>query len=360
MKIVFILPGWPRKPGGGYRIVYKYANEMASRDHEVTIIHPHNMPNNPVEQKNYCLKLRPKLGRIRNKIFPPHTISWEWIDPRVKLLYVPTIDEKYIPNADAVIATAWRTAEYVEKYSLLKGEKFYLIQHYEIWSGPKERVDATWKSNLHKIVISIWLKELAEKIGAKDVFHIPNAIDHTLFRLIHPIDKRPQRINMMFSETELKGSRDGIKALSIVKKQFPEVSVVFFGVGHRSNKIPSWIEYVRNPAQQYLVEEIYNGSSIYLCPSWTEGWHLPPAEAMSCGCAVVSTDIGGVRDYAINGETSLLSPPHEPEKLAKNIIKLLSNDDIRVRLAKQGRENILKFKWDRSANMLEDFLKRYV
>lgn len=360
MKIVFVLPGWPRTPGGGYRIVYKYANELVSRQHEVIVVHPHYMPNSPVQQINFYKKIRRKLGRIRNKIFPPRTISWEWIDPRVKLLYVPTLDERHIPNADVVIATAWQTAEYVEKYPSPKGEKFYFIQHYEVWSGPKERVDATWKSNLHKIVISKWLYDLAKQMGINEVIHIPNAIDHTFFRLINPIDKRLPRISMMFSETEWKGSKDGIQALSIVKKYFPEVSGVFFGLGSRSSIIPSWVEYVRNPAQEYLIEKIYNNSSIYLCPSWTEGWHLPPAEAMSCGCAVVSTDIGGVRDYAIDEDTALLSPPHEPEKLAKNIIKLLSDNNLRIQIAERGRQNILKFTWEQSANMLEGFLKKYV
>ena len=360
MKITFILPGYGNKPIGGFRVVYEYSNQFVSQHHEVSVVHALEMPKSYIPSTNFYKKIKHIGVTMYRRLFTSRNISWQWIDPRINLLYVPTPDTKFIPDADAVIATMWGTAEYVKDYPFTKGEKFYLIQHYETWNGPKERVDATWKSNLHKIVIAKWLYDLAKQMGIDDVIHIPNAIDHTFFRLINPIDKRLQRISMMFSETEWKGSKDGIKALSIVKKQFPEVSVVFFGVGPRSNKIPSWIEYVRNPAQQYLVEEIYNGSSIYLCPSWAEGWGLPAAEAMACGCAIVSADNGGVRDYAIDGETALLSPPHNFEKLAQNIIQLLNNDNIRIRLAERGRENILNFTWERSANMFDNFIKQNI
>ena len=114
---------------------------------------------------------------------------------------------------------------------------------------------------------------------------------------------------MLYSETQVKGSHDGIRALEMAKRQAPQLAAVLFGVSARPKNLPPWIEYFSQPGIEELVGDIYNGSSIYLCPSWTEGWHLPPAEAMACGCAVVSTDIGGVRDYAEHGVTALLSPP---------------------------------------------------
>lgn len=360
MKITFILPGYGRKPIGGYRVVYEYANQFVSRGHEVSVVHPIYLLNSFKPKMSLYKNLRNKAAQVRDRLIPPHTVKWQYVDPRVNLSYVPTPDAKYVPDADAVIATAWQTAEYVEKYPLTKGEKFYLIQHYEIWSGPKKRVDATWKSNLHKIVIAKWLYKLAKQMGIDDVIHIPNAIDHKKFRLVNSIKNRKQRISMLFSTTELKGSKDGIKALLIAKEVFPELSAVLFGVGPRSKIIPQWIEYVQNPSQDYLVKNIYNGSSMYLCSSWMEGWHLPPAEAMACGCAVVSTDIGGVRDYAIDGETALLSPPRNPEKLAENIIKLIKDDNLRIQIAKRGRSNILNFTWEHSAAMFENFLKDHL
>lgn len=162
---------------------------------------------------------------------------------------------------------------------------------------------------------------------------------------------------MMYSENQAKGSHDGIRALELAKKEVPQLRAVLFGVSPRPKSLPQWIEYFYQPAIDELVGEIYNGSSIYLCPSWNEGWHLPPAEAMACGCAVVSTDIGGVRDYAQHGVTALLCPPKNSGALAEDIIILLKDDELRIRIAKAGYERIQQFTWERSTDLLEEFLK---
>lgn len=364
MKITFILPGYPWRPVGGFRVVYEYANYLVARGHEVTVIHPRRLPNwNPPPPPNFYRWLRRKAGHLhshlRDLVLRPK-VEWQPVDPKVKLFYVPTLDTRYISDADAVVATAWHTAEYVETYPPTKGEKFYLIQHYETWDGPKERVDATWKSSLHKIVIAKWLLALAEELGVQDVVYIPNAIDHKVFRLTRPIDDRPQQISMMFSQAEWKGPADGLRALSIIHKQFPEASAVLFGVGRRPSALPQWIQYVQNPPQDVLVNDIYNRSSIFLCPSWLEGWGLPGAEAMACGCALVSTDNGGVLDYAEHEKTALLSPPKNPEALAKNLLRVLEDDNLRIQLARAGHERIKEFTWDRSTDLLEQFLRQHV
>jgi len=116
------------------------------------------------------------------------------------------------------------------------------------------------------------------------------------------------------------------------------------------------MEYQQNPPHGRLVEDIYNGSSIFLCASLSEGWGLPPAEAMSCGCAAVSTDNGGVRDYAIHGETALLSPPEDPQVLADNLNRVLNDGTLRTKLARQGNEYIQEFNWNRAVQAMADFI----
>ena len=46
-----------------------------------------------------------------------------------------------------------------------------------------------------------------------------------------------------------------------------------------------------------------------------------------------------------DGETGLLSPVFDYKALAENIIKLISYNELRIRLAKNGNENIKKFNW---------------
>jgi len=362
MKITFVLPGYPWKPVGGYRVVYEYANHLVARGHDVTVVHPRQLPNwNPSATPNTYFWLRRKAGQLRNFVFRPK-VTWQPINRRVRMLYVPDPTPRHIPDADAVFATWWATAELVMDYPSSKGKKFYLIQHYEIWGGPKERVDATWRMPFKKVVIAKWLYEKGLELGVPEdeMIHIPNGINHKIFRLEIPIEDRPPRVVMMFSPAEWKGGRDGIEALELAKKEVPHLQAVLFGTSRRPNWLPSWIEYKRNPKMATLVSEIYNRSAIYLCPSWTEGWGLPSAEAMACGCAVVSTDTGGVRDYAVHEETALLSPPKDPGALARNLVRLLKDDDLRIQLARAGHEKIQEFTWERSTKLLEKFLLQHV
>ena len=127
--------------------------------------------------------------------------------------------------------------------------------------------------------------------------YIPNAIDHERYRITQPIEGRRRQISMLFSTTQIKGAADGLKALSIVREKYPDLKVMLFGVSRPQSWIPDWAEYHRNPPQEFLINEIYNKSCIYLAPSWTEGSPLPPAEAACCGCALVATEIGGFKEY---------------------------------------------------------------
>jgi L-malate glycosyltransferase len=351
LKITFILNGYYLKPGGGTRAVYVFANKLAARGHEVSVIHPRYL-------KNSCVKESRMISRIKfaiKKLYSPKKRAWQAIDPRVKMLHVDEPTSHNIPDADAVFATAWETAEYVNEYPGSKGRKFYLIQHYETWSGEKELVDATWRLPLIKIVIAKWLYEKGLELGAEknEIVYIPYGVDHEIFRMTKEIEARPRRISMMYHTADWKGSADGIEAIRIAKEAFPDITAVFFSIFDKPADLPGWIDFHKNPKPEDLIENIYNGSSIFISPSWTEGSPFPPREAMTCGCALVSTDCTGMDEYAIDGVNSLLSPIKDPKAMANNIIRLLRDDGLRIKLAKAGNEKMKEFKWEKAAERLE-------
>lgn len=361
MRIAFILQGYPWTPTGGARVVYEYANQLVARGHEVTVVHPRRLPNwsSPPPGGLYR-RLRRMAGHLRNLILAPR-VEWQPIDNRVRMQYVPEALPRHVPDGDAVVATWWPTAELVLQYPPSKGHKFYLIQHYETWDGAQERLEATWQAPLSKVVISSWLYDKGLELGVlpEEMTYIPNGIDHARFRLLRPIETRPRRIVMMHSRQEWKGSRDGVDALELARREFPTLRAVLFGTRRRPQWLPGWIDYSLNPPQRVLIEGLYNGSSVCLCPSWKEGWCLPPMEAMACGCAVVATDNGGIREYAKDEVTALLSPPKYPEALAKNLLRLLQDEGLRIRLAEAGHQRIQEFSWARSADLLERVLRQH-
>lgn len=360
MRISFVLQGYPWTPTGGARVVYEYANQLVARGHEVTVVHPRWLPNwSPRPPASLHRRLVRKAGQLRNMVLTPR-VDWQPVDGRVRMLYVREPLPRCVPDGDAVFATWWPTAELVLRYPPKKGRKFYLIQHYETWIGEEQRVRATWRAPLHKVVISRWLYAQGVELGvlSDEMTYIPNGISHTRYRLLRPIKTRPPRVVMMYSEQEWKGGRDGVDALELTRRRFPKLQAALFGTRRRPRWLPGWIEYFANPPQTMLVEDLYNGSSVYLCPSWKEGWCLPPMEAMACGCAVVSTDNGGIREYAEHEMTALLSSPKEPESLAENLLRVLQDDRARIQLAQLGRERIRELSWARSTDSLEQVLRR--
>jgi len=98
--------------------------------------------------------------------------------------------------------------------------------------------------------------------------------------------------------------------------------------------------------------DFYNSLSVFVLPSRYEGWGLPAAEAMACGAAVVCADNGGSRDFAIDGETALIVPPHQPQALADAICRLLDDDNLRKRLADAGKARAQVMSLKASASML--------
>src|ERR1051326_3008944 len=124
------MPGYMWGPSGGYRVVYEYANQLVARGHQVSVVHPRRLAWPQVSRPTLRQHVRKLRFALRELISIP-TIDWHVMDPRVQLLYLPNLRNRYIPDGDVVFATAWNTGKPVMRCSATKGRKSYLIQHYE-------------------------------------------------------------------------------------------------------------------------------------------------------------------------------------------------------------------------------------
>jgi glycosyltransferase involved in cell wall biosynthesis len=356
MRIAFLVPGFAREPVGGIRVVYALANGLSRRGHRVTVLHE-ALFRHPVLRRTGApprRQLEELVSGVRDVARGhPASVRWQDVDPAVDLRYVARATRQDFPTGDAVVATAWQTAELVAKLPAEKGRGCYLIQGLETWSGGARRVDATWRLPLRKLFIAQWLFDRGQVMQLDDSYRVPAAIDMNRFRSTVPIAARPKRVAMLYNTASGKGGADGISALGIARREIPDLEAVLFGVSGRPSGLPEWIEYVQNPTPAQLVENIYNGSALYLCPSHSEGWHLPPAEAMACGCAVVSTDISGVGEYAEHQRTAILSAVGDVEALGSSMVALLQNEPERCRIARAGTSRIGHCSWERSAAAFE-------
>lgn len=97
-------------------------------------------------------------------------------------------------------------------------------------------------------------------------------------------------------------------------------------------------EEVRFLGKQEAVEELLAISDLFLMPSGSESFGLAALEAMACQVPVISSNVGGLPEVNIQGETGFLSEIGNVQEMAQNAIALLTNEAMLHRF----RENALR------------------
>ena len=91
----------------------------------------------------------------------------------------------------------------------------------------------------------------------------------------------------------------------------------------------------------------YERAAVVVVPSRREGYGIVAREAMAYGRPVVATDVGGLPDAVVHGETGLLVPPRDPQALRAALERLLGDAELRRRLGVAARERARReFSWE--------------
>jgi glycosyltransferase involved in cell wall biosynthesis len=99
---------------------------------------------------------------------------------------------------------------------------------------------------------------------------------------------------------------------------------------------------------------------LHVLTSSKEGWGISNLEAAACGTPSVASDVPGLRDSVLHGETGLLVPNGDVPALAKAIGGLVRDPSARERLGKQARAFAERFSWDGAADGVEAVLREVV
>jgi glycosyltransferase involved in cell wall biosynthesis len=348
MKITFILSQYKRISGGN-RILFEYANRLKTMGHLVRLF----VVAKPARW--YRIDHWPRIFNKKVTVLAPETI--DWVDNKVPIELLSVNHESLLPNSDILLATAWQTANFSASLPESKGKKFYFVQHHEsLWTRYKNKARKTYKLPFSKIVVSTWLKDILSDQYQEDAEVLINPVNKDIFSPTNEVRKTTNRVCLLHHDYDWKGFKDGIKAVKKVRAQNKNIELVVFG---EKIQDPTLLyqdagfsfEYHFRPIGDEL-RRIYSSCDILLCPSWYEGSGLPSMEAMACGTALVTTDTGGSRDYALNEETALVSPIKNSEALAKNLIRVLTNESLRFKLAEKGYQKIQQFSWDSNCEQL--------
>lgn len=93
----------------------------------------------------------------------------------------------------------------------------------------------------------------------------------------------------------------------------------------------------------------------FAMPSTTEGFGLPPLEAMALGCPAVVARCGALPEVC--GDAALYAAPDQPEQWRAAFLRLAADAGLRALLAEQGREQAQAMSWERAGDQLMDVLR---
>ncbi len=360
-QLAFLLPVKDSYPIGGYKIAYQYADFLSSKGYDVHLVYSHVRYDFFSGKQSAFLKVKTAVGFCVKRFLKKYRAGeWYSFKNKVTKHFVLKFDDCAFKNfsSDAIFfATAVETAyplASLKRFS--KKNMFYLIQDYEKWhENTDEYLDESYNLGLHNIVIASWLQKIVEKSGA-DATVLPNGLDFSAFYLTKDIASRnPNEVLLLNHKDERKGVKYAVEALKIVKKHFPKLHVSMFGNPERPENLPNWFSYYQTPSHEIHLS-LYNNASIFVSASLFEGWGLTVCEAMQCGCAVCCSNAGGFKEFAFDNETALVSEAVESEQLAKNIMRLIADDELRYRLAEKANAFIKKFTLEASCERLLSIL----
>lgn len=338
LRANFILPSLSALPVGGYKVEYQYADRLVCRGHAATVLHAWSSA--PRLPTGGLLRFLGKTALLKASGAP--IVPWYDFEAGTTVKLFPSLYRSAgIPRADITILTAWQTAAYLPPSPKL-GRLVQVVYDYELWRTADLTTRAAMarafrRPGVVRIATSKAVCTMLEEAGSDWSRILNPGIDLMTFsQLRQPKDRRPT-IGFALRGGAKKGARKGmdtlLRALELVHRRFPEVSVVCFGA--ESEDVAHWI-HSRGFVSTADLVAIYNESSIFVLPSRYEGWGLPALEAMACGACVVSTRNGGVEDFCVDGINARLVNPDDPVGLATVIGELLSDPADRIRIAEEG------------------------
>ncbi len=191
--------------------------------------------------------------------------------------------------------------------------------------------------SMHVVTPSKWMlaRLAAQELKRFSLHHIPNGIDLDHFRFMPgtraefglPEDRPVIMFSSWYESLSTISVRKGLADLanafiSHVVTKMPQVVLAVAGesfVPNHPNVRPlGFIEHERLP-------RLLSAADVFVLPTSADNLPYTVLEAMSCQRPVIATNVGGIPEQVVHGETGLLVSPSQPIELASAIIEVLSD-----------------------------------
>ncbi|MBN2730902.1 MAG: N-acetyl-alpha-D-glucosaminyl L-malate synthase BshA [Balneolaceae bacterium] len=360
--------------GGSGVIATELAKGLARRDHQVHILsyakparldtfqtnisyHEVNLQSYPLfEYPPYDLALANQMANL---------ISYEGIDILHVHYAIPHATSAYL--AKQILG---EQAAHVPIITTLHGTDITVVG-----SDPsyKSVVDFSINQSDGVTAVSEYLrKETYERFDIeKEISVIPNFIDLERFKRTNKehfrkaISPEDEKIIVHVSNfREVKRVPDVVTMFAYILEHGIKAKLLLVGDGPDRNRAEQRCrelgicDQVRFLGKQEQVEEVLSIADLFVIPSGSETFGLAALEAMGCGVPVISSNIGGLPEVNIHGETGYLCDLGDTDAMGKYGVEILSDPKKHKRMSMKARKNAEKFDMDKMVSEYENYYKK--
>ncbi len=365
MKVAVLIP--KMYSGHGItKVIYEQANAFARNDHKVTIftfdgnvsvpegvsLEILGMPKGFLVEKLFSWTLPfnvVKSFRCANKlkdfdIIISHLYPMNWVAYLAKILY----GMRYIYYHHGFLLPIPEL-----HFNLI--ERTYISGNFFLQKWTAEKADRT-------ISISQYCQQQMEDLSGIKSEVIYNSVDMTNYheesgeieiREKYRLGKGPILVNVGRVDP-FKGTHLLIQAFKLVRREIPDAKLLIIG----KHTIPHYIARLRKMADESVIftgeisdkqlSDCYAISSIYVTASLWESFNLPIVEAQATGKPVVAFNLASHPEVVEDGKTGILVPSRNVNALAKAIVALLKDPQLRQKMGQNAQKMAKKkFSLDR-------------
>jgi glycosyltransferase involved in cell wall biosynthesis len=146
----------------------------------------------------------------------------------------------------------------------------------------------------------------------------------------------------------IKGLESLVCAMPMVLEQQPAARLQIAGEGpsrHQLEQLCADLGIAKRVAfmgWQQDLSAVFRTSHLFVAPSLAEGFGIGALEAMAAGLPVIASNVGGLPELVDHGRTGFLVPPNDPQALARCIVQLLSDRELRIRMGRDAQLRVAK------------------
>jgi len=227
-----------------------------------------------------------------------------------------------------------------------------------------KKSNAVITTSLHYAENSVCLRNFLEKI-----FIVSPGVDLPEFETAPKTKTNDVLfVGRIEKNSDLKGIKYLLEAISIIKKTKLNISLRLVGIGDRVDYFKKYSEILKISGNVMFaglktgadLTEEYKKSKLLVLPSINaESFGMVLIEAMAHKLPVIGSNIGGIPDVITDGENGFLIRPRDSDLLAKKIMEILQNESYAKRLGESGYLNVSKnFTWEQKIERTNNLFRK--